>query len=101
MGLGATQEMALDIFYGIWNNTVGNNSDSSDTIADISTSISILNMMSRASENVYLQEDVFPVSLNRIHPQFCGVTRILYKIKITLICLIFAFRILLTPPAVC
>lgn len=64
MGLGATQEMALDIFDGIWNNTAVNDSDSSDTIADISTSISILNMMSRASENVDLQEDIFPVSLN-------------------------------------
>lgn len=71
MGLGATQEMALDIFDGIWNNTVINDSDSSNTIADISTSINILNMMSRASENVDLQEDVFPVSLNCVHTQFC------------------------------
>lgn len=74
MGLGATQKIALDIFDGIWNNTGVNNSDSSDTIADISTSINILNMMSRGSENIDLQEEVFPVSLN--HPQFSGITRI-------------------------
>lgn len=66
MGLGATQEMAVDIFKGIWNNTAVNDSDSSETIADISTSINILQVMSRASENVRLQEDVFPVSLNLV-----------------------------------
>lgn len=70
MGLGATQEMAVDIFKGIWNNTAVNDSDSSETIADISTSINILHVMSRASENVLLQEDVFPVSLNCVTLQF-------------------------------
>lgn len=62
MGLGATQKMALDIFDGIWNNTAANDSDSSDTIADISTSLSILNMMERGSVNIDLQENVYPVS---------------------------------------
>lgn len=78
MGLGATQKMALDIFDGIWNNTAVNDSDSSDTIADISTSINILSMMSSASENVNLQEDVFPVSINCDHAQFCGLTKSIY-----------------------
>lgn len=96
MGLGATQKMALNIFDGIWNNTAANDSDSGDTIADISTSISILNMMERGSENIDLGEDVYPVSSNCVHPQFCGLAR-----AITLLCLIYAFRILLTPPAVC
>lgn len=67
MGLGATQEVALDIFEGIRNNTAVNHSDSSDTFADISTSINILNMMSNASENIHLQEDIFPVSLNDVN----------------------------------
>lgn len=62
MGLGATQKMASDIFNGIWNITAVNDSDTSETIADISTSINILQVMSKASENVPLQEDVFPVS---------------------------------------
>lgn len=62
MGLGATQKMANDIFNGIWNNTAVNDSDSSETIADISMSINILEVMSQASKNVPLQEDVFPVS---------------------------------------
>lgn len=82
MGLGATQKMALDIFDGIWNNTAVNDSDSSNTIADISTSINILKMMSRASENFELQEDVFPVSLNCVHSQFCGVTQYNYIYKV-------------------
>lgn len=63
MGLGATQEVALEIFDEIWNNTAVNDSDSSDTTADISTAITILDTMSRASENVDLQETIFPVSL--------------------------------------
>lgn len=70
MGLGATQEMAVNIFKGIWNSTAVNDSDSSETMADISTSINILRVMSRASENVRLQEDVFPVSLNCVTLQF-------------------------------
>ncbi|XP_070782299.1 adhesion G protein-coupled receptor F4 [Enoplosus armatus] len=58
-GLGATQEVARDIFGGLKNSSTLN-TDSSDTLADISASINILNVMASASENVVLQEDVFP-----------------------------------------
>lgn len=51
----------MDIFEGLKNSSTID-SDPSDTVADISASISILNVMSRASENVVLQEDIFTVS---------------------------------------
>lgn len=62
MGLGAPQKMAKDIFQGLINILTYNDSNSSNIIADIGTSVNILNMMARSSENVPLQEEVFPVS---------------------------------------
>lgn len=59
MGLGATQEVAMEIFEGLSNNTA---SMSSDNIADITASINIMNIMASASNNIALQEDIFPVS---------------------------------------
>nr|XP_046228186.1 adhesion G protein-coupled receptor F4 [Scatophagus argus] len=58
-GLGATQNVAMNIFEGLKNQSASD-SDSSDTIADVSASISVLNLMARATENVALQDDVFP-----------------------------------------
>lgn len=60
MGLGATQEMAMDIFEGLYNDSI---SPFSDNIADITASINILNVMASASNNVAVfQEDILPVS---------------------------------------
>lgn len=62
MGLGATQKIAMDIFQELKNSSTPDDSHSSDAVADIDASIKVLNVMARASENVALQEDVFPVS---------------------------------------
>ncbi|XP_076613054.1 adhesion G-protein coupled receptor F3 [Chaetodon auriga] len=59
MGLGATQSVAMDIFNGL-KNTTASDSDSSDTMADVTASISVLNVMAIASQYVPLQEDVLP-----------------------------------------
>ncbi|XP_031733169.1 adhesion G protein-coupled receptor F5-like [Anarrhichthys ocellatus] len=60
-GLGATQEMAMNIFSGLKNSSTSE-SDSSYYIANIIASINILDVMARASENVNLQDGVLPVS---------------------------------------
>ncbi|MED6268171.1 hypothetical protein CHARACLAT_019588 [Characodon lateralis] len=60
-GLGATQEVAKDIFQGIKNSSTSN-SGSGDDVADISASIGIIGVMAKASVNIVLEEDVFPVS---------------------------------------
>ncbi|XP_030262132.1 adhesion G protein-coupled receptor F5 [Sparus aurata] len=56
-GLGATQEVAMDIFSGLKNNSVYD-PDEVETMADTSASINILNVMANASGRVVLQEDV-------------------------------------------
>lgn len=61
MGLGATQEVAMNIFQGLKNSSTSN-SDSSESMADIDASITILDVMSSASNNIVLQQEVFPVS---------------------------------------
>ncbi|MEQ2215873.1 hypothetical protein XENOCAPTIV_007140, partial [Xenoophorus captivus] len=58
-GLGATQEVAKDIFQGIKNSSTSN-SGSGDDVADISASIGIIGVMAKASVNIVLEEDVFP-----------------------------------------
>ncbi|XP_040919861.1 adhesion G-protein coupled receptor F3 isoform X2 [Toxotes jaculatrix] len=58
-GLGATQEVALDIFEGLKNSSAVN-SDSSDTVADIGASINVLGVMASASQKVVLGDSVFP-----------------------------------------
>ncbi|KAI3364066.1 hypothetical protein L3Q82_010895 [Scortum barcoo] len=57
MGLGATQKVALDIFEGLKNSS-RSNAAASDSIADIGASINVLNVMSKASKNVILGEEV-------------------------------------------
>uniref|UniRef100_A0A3Q3GR92 Adhesion G-protein coupled receptor F3-like n=1 Tax=Kryptolebias marmoratus TaxID=37003 RepID=A0A3Q3GR92_KRYMA len=58
-GLGATQEVAKNIFEGIKNSS-NLNSASNDETADISASIGIIGIMANASKNIVLKEDVFP-----------------------------------------
>ncbi|XP_068565317.1 adhesion G-protein coupled receptor F3 [Cebidichthys violaceus] len=58
-GLGATQEMAKNIFTGLKNISTSE-SYSSDSIADVIASINILDVMARASENITLQADILP-----------------------------------------
>lgn len=61
MGLNATQSMAITIFQGLKNSSTSGD-DSSEAMADIDESINVLNVMARASGNIELQEDLFPVS---------------------------------------
>ncbi|KAM6992323.1 adhesion G-protein coupled receptor F3 [Tautogolabrus adspersus] len=56
-GLGANQEVAMDIFAQL-NNNSASNLDSTDSTADINASIDILDKMARASEYIVLNEDV-------------------------------------------
>ncbi|TMS12345.1 Adhesion G-protein coupled receptor F3 [Larimichthys crocea] len=62
-GLGATQEVARDIFQGLKNSSTAD-SESGDTTADIGASINILNVMANASQNIVLNDDVFPDLVN-------------------------------------
>lgn len=54
--------MAKDIFEGIKNSSSLSSSSGDDDVADISASIGIMKVMAQASENIVLDEDVFPVS---------------------------------------
>ncbi|CAG5927859.1 unnamed protein product [Menidia menidia] len=58
-GLGATDEVAKDIFEGIKNSSQSS-SDSNEDVADIIASINIVDTMAKASQQISLQEDVFP-----------------------------------------
>ncbi|XP_047430340.1 adhesion G-protein coupled receptor F1 [Mugil cephalus] len=58
-GLGATQEVALNIFEGLKNTSESNSTDDADS-ADVSASINVLNVMSEASATIQLSESVFP-----------------------------------------
>lgn len=62
-GLGATPEVALDIFNGLQNNTSINTS-SSDSVADIAASINVLDKMAQASENIVLGAKILPPFVN-------------------------------------
>lgn len=61
MGLNATQSMAITIFQVLKNSSTSGD-DPSEAMADIDESINVLNLMARASGNIELQEDLFPVS---------------------------------------
>lgn len=61
MGLNATQSMAITIFQELKNSSTSGD-DNSEAMADIDESINVLNVMARASGNIELQEDLFPVS---------------------------------------
>ncbi|XP_047244281.1 adhesion G protein-coupled receptor F4 [Girardinichthys multiradiatus] len=75
-GLGATQEVAKDIFQGIKNSSTSN-SGSGDDVADISASIGIIGVMAKASVNIVLEEDVFPdlidAASNMVNSSWSGV----------------------------
>lgn len=58
-GLGATQDIAHEIFSGLKNSTVA---DTNSSVADLNASISILDVMSEASETITLDESVVDVS---------------------------------------
>lgn len=62
MGLDATQSMAINIFQGLRNSSTSGG-DISETMADIDESIVVLDVMARASGNIKLEEDLFPVRL--------------------------------------
>ncbi|KAM7368262.1 hypothetical protein PAMP_014502 [Pampus punctatissimus] len=61
MGLGATDEGAMVIFEGLKNTST---SDSDNSMADIRASIGVLAVMSKASENFALQENIYPDFVN-------------------------------------
>lgn len=50
----------MDIFQGLKNSSL-QESGEGETMADVSASIRVLNVMASASENVVLQDDVLPV----------------------------------------
>ncbi|XP_020774487.2 adhesion G protein-coupled receptor F5 [Boleophthalmus pectinirostris] len=62
-GLGATEDVALDIFSGLDNNTLSSGGDG-DNIADLSASINVMDMMAQASKNIPLGEKVLPSFVN-------------------------------------
>lgn len=53
--------MAKNIFEGLKNSSTLS-SGSGESIADVSASIGVLNMMAKASNTTVLGEDIFPVS---------------------------------------
>ncbi|KAJ0027004.1 hypothetical protein NQD34_018004, partial [Periophthalmus magnuspinnatus] len=57
-GMGATEDVALDIFSGLNNNT--DTGGGGDNIADLTASINVMDMMAQASKNVPLGEKVLP-----------------------------------------
>ncbi|XP_007567797.1 adhesion G protein-coupled receptor F5 [Poecilia formosa] len=59
-GLGATQEVAMNIFEGVKNSSSLSSDGSGDDVADIGASIGIIGVMANASVNIVLNEDVFP-----------------------------------------
>ncbi|KAM6915099.1 adhesion G-protein coupled receptor F3 [Xenentodon cancila] len=58
-GLGATEEVAKNIFEGMKNNSK-TNPNSTDDMADINASVGILSTMADASKNIVLEESIFP-----------------------------------------
>ncbi|CAB1340194.1 unnamed protein product, partial [Coregonus sp. 'balchen'] len=54
-GLGATQDIALEIFSGLKNSTVAGTGSS---VADLNASISVLDVMSEASETITLDDNM-------------------------------------------
>ncbi|XP_037542014.1 uncharacterized protein LOC119418750 [Nematolebias whitei] len=76
-GLGATQEVAKDIFEGIKNSSILN-AASEDETADIGASIGIISVMANASKIIILKEDVFPDLIegasNMVNSNWSGVT---------------------------
>lgn len=78
-GLGATEEVALDIFERLKNSSTSFNVQSTDTTADIDLSINILDTMSKASEYVVFQESIlndFVVSAsNMLNNTWTGINK--------------------------
>ncbi|XP_043962751.1 adhesion G protein-coupled receptor F5 [Gambusia affinis] len=76
-GLGATQEVAKDIFGGIKNSSSLSSDGSGADTADIGASIGIIGVMANASVNVVLDETVFPdlidAASNMVNSSWNGV----------------------------
>ncbi|XP_041831013.1 adhesion G protein-coupled receptor F4 isoform X2 [Melanotaenia boesemani] len=86
-GLGATNSVAKDIFQGITNSSLSS-TGSDQNVADIGASISIIDTMAMASENITLQEEVFPqfvdAASNMLNSNWTGVNdTILHKMSST------------------
>ncbi|XP_039873875.1 adhesion G-protein coupled receptor F3 [Simochromis diagramma] len=84
-GLGATTEVAKNIFEGLKNSSTLS-SGSGESIADISASIGVLNMMADASNTIVLREDIFPdfvsAASNMLNGTWSGVNdTIRYKMS--------------------
>ena len=52
----------MGIFAGLSNSSTTNSTDSSSVMAEVGASIGVLDVMSSASQNIDLEESVFPVS---------------------------------------
>ncbi|XP_041660574.1 adhesion G protein-coupled receptor F4 [Cheilinus undulatus] len=79
-GLGATEEVAFNIFERLKNFSVTfvtDTSSISDTTADVNASINVLSLMARASETIELHEEVFDdfilAASNMLNTSWSGV----------------------------
>lgn len=84
-GLGATPEVAKNIFEGLKNSSTLS-SGSGESIADVSASIGVLNIMASASNTNKLGEDIFPdfvsAASNMLNGTWSGVNdTIRYKMS--------------------
>ncbi|KAM9798361.1 adhesion G-protein coupled receptor F3 [Neosynchiropus ocellatus] len=85
-GLGSTKERATHIFEILRNNSEFSNS--SDGVADIDESIEILNVMSRASENVDFDDKLLPyfaeAASNMVNQSWSQInTSVVYRMSAT------------------
>ncbi|KAM8846425.1 adhesion G-protein coupled receptor F3 isoform 1-T2 [Synchiropus picturatus] len=85
-GLGSTKERATQIFELLKNNSEFSNS--SDGVADIDESIEILNVMSRASENVDFDDKLLPffaeAASNMVNQSWSQInTSVVYRMSAT------------------
>ncbi|XP_067428732.1 adhesion G protein-coupled receptor F5-like [Thunnus thynnus] len=78
-GLGASQEAAVGIFAGLSNSSTTNSTDSSSVMAEVGASIGVLDVMSSASQNIDLEESVFPsfvdAASNLLNKPWVGVNK--------------------------
>ncbi|KAK5853313.1 hypothetical protein PBY51_007111 [Eleginops maclovinus] len=85
-GQGATQAVAEDIFEGLKNSSLSD--DSSDSTADVTASINVLNVMARATKFIVLEESILPdfvnAASNMLNKTWGGVNKsILHTISST------------------
>ncbi|XP_027895708.1 adhesion G-protein coupled receptor F1 [Xiphophorus couchianus] len=76
-GLGATQEVAKNIFEGVKNSSSLSSDGSGGDVADIGASIGIIGVMANASANIALDENLFPdlidAASNMVNSNWSGV----------------------------